>query len=203
MKHHHSLTGDRSSFFVLLVMSAMLTLLASAGGLSWLTEGLVSDIGGLLLMWLSVTFVLNLIFSALLRRLDAWFWSVFVKDAAAPVGEEAGAAAEESAAPEDPPLVRPGDEKLLRYLALRTTLQWHYRADPYQEGGDDVADNYRPADLVLSRHAYEKLAAWAERNGVSLSDAAERMLLKGMADEHLANIIREDGWDDDWPEEGA
>jgi len=235
MKRNYPLIDDRVLFFVVLIMSAMLALTTGAGGFSWLTERQLSNIGALLLMWLIITLALNLIFSALLRRLDAWLASVFVNGAAAPVGEDEDAATgededaatgededaatgededaatgededaatgEDEDAPGDAPLVPPRYEMLLRYLALRATLQWHYREDPYRQGRD-VADNYRHADLILSRHAYEKLTAWAERNNASLSDAAERMLLNGMADEHLTNIIREEGWGDDMWEEHA
>lgn len=211
MKRNYPLIDDRVLFFVVLIMGAMLALTTGAGGFSWLTERQLSDIGALLLMWLIITLALNLIFSALLRRLDAWLASVFVNGAAAPVGEDEDAATgededaatgEDEDAPGDAPLVPPRYEMLLRYLALRATLQWHYREDPYRQGRD-VADNYRHADLILSRHAYEKLTAWAERNNASLSDAAERMLLNGMADEHLTHIIREEGWGDDMWEEHA
>lgn len=203
MKRNYPLIDDRVLFFVVLIMGAMLALTTGAGGFSWLTERQLSDIGALLLMWLIITLALNLIFSALLRRLDAWLASVFVNGTAAPVGEDEDAATgEDEDAPGDAPLVPPRYEMLLRYLALRATLQWHYREDPYRQGRD-VADNYRHADLILSRHAYEKLTAWAERNNASLSDAAERMLLNGMADEHLTHIIREEGWGDDMWEEHA
>jgi hypothetical protein len=138
----------------------------------------------LLILWRIFAYALAAGLVFLHRRFMA-FWP------GAPATIEAPAPAEgEPAATAEPP----DNEMFLRYLALRATLQWHYRADPYGKDGGEVAGNTRPTELVLARHVCEKLAAWAERNGASLSDAAERMILNGMADEHLAHIVREDGW---------
>jgi hypothetical protein len=203
MKQYHSSIVERSSFFAFLVMSFLLTLVVGSGGISWLTGRQVSDIAGLLMTWLFVTLALSVAVTVLSRRVDAWMWASLTKETAAPAEEEPSATHDLPPDPPGPdPAAPPDPGMLLRYLALRATLQWHYRADPYRAGDGEVADHYRPAELVLSRHAYEKLVAWAERNSVSLSDAAERMILNGMADEHLAHIVRQEGWADSWSEAG-
>jgi hypothetical protein len=190
MKRHASLAHDPGAFFTLLIGAAVLALIVAAGDIAWLTQSLASDIAVLLILWRIFAYALAAGLVFLQRRFMA-FWP------GAPATREAPAPSEgEPAATAEPP----DDEMLLRYLALRATLQWHYRADPYGKDGGEVAGNTRPTELILSRHVCEKLAAWAERNAASLSDAAERMILNGMADEHLAHIVREDGWAE-WEDE--
>jgi hypothetical protein len=71
--------GDLSSFFALPILSAVLTLALFAGSISWLTHGLASDVGALLVTWLIVTLVLRFAFAALSRRLGAWLTAFPVK----------------------------------------------------------------------------------------------------------------------------
>lgn len=189
MKRPASVAHDPGAFFTLMIGAAVLALMVTAGDIAWLTERLASDIAVLLILWRIFAYALaaGLVF---LHRRFLSFWPV------APATREDPEPAEgEPATTAEPP----DDEMLLRYLALRATLQWHYRADPYGTDGD-VAGNTRPTELLLPRHVCEKLAAWAERNGASLSDAAERLILNGMADEHLAQMVREDAWAE-WEDE--
>lgn len=190
MKQHASLTHDAGVAFTLLIGSAVLALIIAAGDNTSLTPALASDIAVLLILWRICAYALAAGLGFLQRRVLSFWWGApAAREDSEPVEEEPAATAE----PAD-------DETLLRYLALRATLQWHYRTDPYESNGGDVAGNRHATELLLPRHVCEKLAAWAERNGVSLSDAAERLILNGMADEHLAHIVREDNWTA-WEEE--
>jgi hypothetical protein len=189
MKGHASVAKEPGTFFTLLIGAAVLALIVAAGDIAWLTERLASDIAVLLILWRIFAYALAAGLVFLHRRVMA-FWP------GAPAGEAPAPAEGEPAAAAD----AADKEMFLRYLALRATLQWHYRADPYGKDGGEAAGNARPTELILARHVCEKLAAWAERNGASLSDAAERMILNGMADEHLAHIVREDGWAE-WEDE--
>jgi hypothetical protein len=192
MKQHADIANEPGAFFTLLIGAAVLALMVVAGDSSWLTGRLASDIALLLILWRVFAYALAAVLVFLHRRFMAfWLGAPARREASAPEPAEG-----EPAATAEPP----DNEMLLRYLALRATLQWHYRADPYGKDGGEVADNYRPTELILSRHVCEKLTAWAERNAASLSDAAERMILNGMADEHLAHIVREDGWAE-WEDE--
>jgi hypothetical protein len=190
MKQHHSPTDDHGSFFGLLIFSALLALSIMGNSLSsWLPGHVIVDIVTLLFLWLIIALAMNLAVRTILSLIEAKLLADMEKKAHASAGWESPVA-------EESPETAYGDERLRQYLVLRDTLRWHYWADIYQETADDVSDRYRPSELIPSRRVCEKLAEWAECNDVSLSDAAERMLLNGMADESLADILRRRGWDE-------
>ena len=166
---------------------------------------LINQIGaiGFLMGWAFL--LLALVVNEVYRR---WQRDPVVNSSEGPtVPEEAGTG--EDPVPPESELPRPGvrvraeaerearrwgipvsEALLVRYLSLRLGLRAAYWDDPYAGKKGNLEDDYRPADLLLRRHVYEKLTDWAEDNRLSVSDAAERLLLDGLVDGHLAQIMR-------------
>lgn len=211
MRHTYAESFDRALTLIFVALSAMLALFLIASSISWLTDSVVYDIALFLTMWSATAIALSLVFSVLSWLFGRWLSSLATKvdrapdeqaSAAMPGASDgrtvSGAEHDPSEVNEWPAITVPMHRAmLLQYLALRTTLQWHYRANPYE---GDIANQYAPTELILSRHTREKLEAYADFHSTSLSDAAERMILHGLADDHLAHLVREGQWME-WEEE--
>lgn len=99
-----------------------------------------------------------------------------------------------------------GEDLYLKHLRLRAYVLWAYQSDSYEQAyAARLEENYRPVEVLLSRHVVQRLevwAGWAQPNQVSLSDAVEQLAVAGLADDHLTAVITRPGWEELLDEEG-
>jgi hypothetical protein len=142
------------------------------GGQHDLTSTLVAEIGVRVIFWLFLTFGEGMALYYLIHR---WF-----------------GAPTESLEPPEP-------DRLTQYLALKQRLHGQYGAESWWDPAtQEFCYDFRHVELEISRPFHEKVMAWAQARDISFSQAAEALLTRGLADDHLDRITIHSGWAE-WP----
>ncbi|HRQ42675.1 MAG TPA: hypothetical protein PLD25_32580 [Chloroflexota bacterium] len=164
-----------ASLLFLITFYALVSLVIITGGQRDLTGALVTEVGVMVILWLLLTIGLGIVLRHLLNH---WF----------------GALAEPPAVPEPP-----APDRLTQYLALKQRLHGQYEAENWWDPrAQAFCYDFRIVELDLPRSVHEKVMAWAQDRDLSFSQAADALLTRGLADDHLNRITIGSGWAE-WP----
>ncbi|MCZ7673832.1 MAG: hypothetical protein M5U34_45285 [Chloroflexi bacterium] len=156
---------------------ALVSLVIVTGGQRDLTGALVTEAGVMVILWLLLTIGLGM---ALRHLFNHWF----------------GALVEPPAA-----LEPPEPDRLTQYLALKQRLHGQYEAENWWDPvSQEFCFDFRHVELDLPQPIHEKVMAWAQARDASFREAAEALLTRGLADDHLNRITIRSGWAE-WPKE--